>query len=228
MAKKDLIVLIHGWGGTDKSLLPLSEVLSKDFDVLNFNLPGFGGSEEPTNVWGISDYAQWVLEQVKGKGFDTFHIVGHSFGGQVATQIALLSPQKVKSLTLIGAAVIRKKSNKTKLIGFLSKRINKTGLGLFSRLLQSSDYSKASDKMRNIMSKILAEDLSDKLYKVSIPTLILWGEKDRQTPLSQAKTIKNLMPKAELEIIAGVGHNLPLLKPQFVGEIILKHIKKWK
>lgn len=228
MPKKDLIVLIHGWGGTDESLSPLAEVLSEDFDVLNFNLPGFGGSKEPSSVWGISNYSEWVLKQAKKKGSDKFHIIGHSFGGQIATKLTLTYPENIKTLTLIGAAVIRRKSHKAKLIGFLSKGVKKVSFDFLGRFLQSADYRKSSPKMRNIMSKILTEDLSDKLHNVVVPTLILWGEQDRQTPLTQAKVIKNLIPKSELEVVKGAGHNLPLIKPELVGTKVIKHIKKWK
>ena len=71
-----------------------------------------------------------------------------------------------------------------------------------------SDYLETSGIMREIYQKIIREDQSANLPKISIPTLIVWGDRDRQTPLRQGKKIAKLIPNSQLKIISGGPHGL--------------------
>ncbi|MBI4038170.1 alpha/beta hydrolase [Candidatus Daviesbacteria bacterium] len=224
MQRKETIVLLHGWGGSKKSLAALADELKKSFNVLNLELPGFGDTQEPKFVWGIKDYAKYVVEQAQKQGAYNFHLFGHSFGGQVAAQVALSDPDKLKKLILCGAAVVRKKSGLIKLKIKTAKLLKNTPFPLIlSFLMRRSDYQKASPQMKKIMNKVLQEDLTQKLTQIKSPTLILWGEKDSYTSLPQAYLIHQKIPNSKLKIFKDLRHNLPLVKAKLVAE----EIKKW-
>ncbi|MDE5979926.1 MAG: alpha/beta hydrolase, partial [Muribaculaceae bacterium] len=77
----------------------------------------------------------------------------------------------------------------------------------------SSDYAGASPMMRRILSKVVNEDLTDRLPLISVPTLLIWGENDTATPLADAKKMSRLIPDAGLVSFPGCGHYSFLDKP---------------
>ncbi|MDO8570420.1 MAG: alpha/beta hydrolase [Candidatus Daviesbacteria bacterium] len=220
------IILLHGWGGSSKSLENLQIQLSKNFQAITLDLPGFGNSPEPETIYGIKDYAQEIIQITQDLGLKEFHLFGHSFGGQVATQMVLDYPDKVKTLILCDAAVIRRKTISTKVLIKISKFIKSPGLSSFLKIIfRHSDYQKASPKMKQIMNKILQEDLFPCLQQIYTPTLILWGEKDSYTPVWQAKIIHQNIKGSKLKIFSNLRHGLPLSNPEDVAKEIKEFIK---
>ncbi len=222
---KDTIILLHGWGGSKKSLEPLAHELENQFRVLNLELPGFGETKQPPNIWGVKDYAKYVVEQAQKQGSQNFYLFGHSFGGQIAVQITLDYPEKIKKLILCSAAVIRKRTGLTLLKIKIAKLFKDTPLApVASLFVRNSSYKKASPHMKKIMSKILQEDLTSKLSEIKCPTLILWGEKDSITPLPRAYLIHKKIPHSKLKVFKDLKHGLPLVAP----DLIAWEIEKWK
>ena len=94
----------------------------------------------------------------------------------------------------------------------------------------SSDYASASPMMRRILSRVVNEDLTDRLPLVKVPVLLVWGENDTATPLSDARTMERLIPDAGLVSFPGCGHYSFLDNPvqfaavlrSFLGEIAKK------
>lgn len=70
----------------------------------------------------------------------------------------------------------------------------------------SADYRNSSPRMRAIMSKCVNEDLKFAMSSIKAPTLLIWGEEDTATPLSDAKTMEKLIPEAALVSFPGCGH----------------------
>lgn len=220
------IILLHGWGGSSKSLENLQIQLSKDFQAITLDLPGFGDSPEPETIYGIKDYAKEIIQVTQDLGLKEFHLFGHSFGGQIAAQLVLDYPDKVKTLILCDAAVIRRKTLSTIMLIKTSKFLKSLGFSSFLKIIfRHSDYQKASLKMKQIMNKILQEDLSPYLQQIHTPTLILWGEKDSYTPLWQAKIIHQNIKWSKFKIFPNFRHNLPLLNPKDVAFEIEEFIK---
>ena len=70
----------------------------------------------------------------------------------------------------------------------------------------SADYRNSSPMMRAIMSKCVNEDLKYAMPAIKAPTLLVWGEEDTATPLSDAKTMEKLIPGSALVSFPGCGH----------------------
>lgn len=220
------IILLHGWGGSSKSLQKLQNFLAKDFQAITIDLPGFGQSPEPKSIFGIKDYAQEIIRLSKNLKLEQFHLFGHSFGGQIATQLTLDYPQTVKTLILCDAAVVRKKTTSAKIAIRAAKLLKQIGLSsLLKIIFKKSDYQKASLHMKKIMNKILTEDLTSYLSQIHTPTLILWGEKDQDTPLWQAQIIHQRIKGSKLKVYPDFRHGLPLFNPGEVASEIRKFIK---
>lgn len=220
------IILLHGWGGSSKSLKKLQEFLAKDFQAITLDLPGFGQSPEPQETFGVKDYAQEVVQVAKDLKLKKFHLFGHSFGGQIAARLTLDYPQIINTLALCDAAVVRKKAASTKIIIRISKLMKQIGLSpLLKIILRNSDYQKSSPNMKKIMNKVLTEDLTPYLQQIHTPTLILWGEKDYDTPLWQARIIHQGIKGSKLKVYPEYSHGLPLTNPEKVASEIKEFIK---
>ncbi len=212
------IVLMHGWGCSHATLASIEKTaLSCGLRVINVDFPGFGKSEEPDEIWGVERYTQLIEHLIAELGIKNPILLGHSFGGRVG--ILYSSRNHVSKLILVDSAGIKPKRSLKyywKVYSFklmkhlmyliyghdgaeirLDKRRAKAG---------SSDYANASAMMRRILSKVVNEDLSDRLSKIKAPTLLIWGENDTATPLSDAKKMEALIPDAGLVAFSGCGH----------------------
>ena len=211
------VFLLHGWGCTHTIFAALQEILSKKYRVYNFDFPGFGASQEPTDVWGVEEYTRMVELFAKENNILRPALVGHSFGGRVS--ILFSSRNEVSRLVLVDAAGIKPKrplkyyykvytfkALKWLCNTFLPKKAAQTIIDKRRKGAGSSDYHNASPMMRAILSKVVNEDLTHCLPQIKAPTLLFWGNMDTATPLSDAKTMERLIPDVGLVIAHGTGH----------------------
>lgn len=213
------VVLMHGWGCTRATLASVEKsVRELGRPVINVDFPGFGESTEPPEVWGAEDYtaAFEELMRLEGVGADAV-LLGHSFGGRVG--ILYASRNSVGKLVLVDAAGVKPRRSMKYYLKVYSFKVKKHLLRLLlgrakaeERLNQlrakagSSDYAGASPRMRQILSKVVNEDLKSVMPSIKAPTLLIWGEEDTATPLSDAQTMERLIPGAGLVSFPGCGH----------------------
>ncbi len=167
-------------------------------------------------------------------------LIGHSFGGRIAIKYAAKYPEKIDKLILTGAAGIKHKlTAKQKALFILVKtgkaifslpiinKFQKPVYNIFSKIARSrkKDYYNASPRMKEIMKNILAEDLTDYLDKIKNPTLLVWGRKDKTTPLADGGIMKSRIKNCELRIVNNANHSLPYQKAEEFGEIVGEFIK---
>jgi pimeloyl-ACP methyl ester carboxylesterase len=132
---------------------------------------------------------------------------------------------QISKLILTGSAglVLEKKKNTLLNIipSFLKKGILKEiGINLFG----SKDYKNASPRMREILKKVIAEDLISYAEKVYVPTLLVWGDKDKATPPEIGKKFNAIIAHSKLEILENCGHYAFLDKKDEFMYIINKFI----
>jgi len=219
-------VILHGWESDLKKWQPLKQLFQKQgFKVFLPKLP----SQKPINTL---DYVKWFNQQTKN--LKKFYLIGHSFGGQIAINFTAEFPQKVAKLILINSAGIRKKTSPKRLIFW---PIAKSGRLLFSlpffnrwekpaeKLLyqaaRESDYFKATPAMKQTLKIITREDQKDNLKKIKTQTLILWGAKDKITPLAHAKIMDKILSQSTLAVFPDTTHGLPFQQPETVCQKIL-------
>ena len=211
------LILMHGWGCNHTTVRSIAATAALTNTVYNIDFPGFGDSQEPSSVWGVEDYTRLVEELVAKEGLENPALIGHSIGGRVA--ILYASRNKTDRVVLVDAAGIKpRRSLKyyVKVYSFKAgKRFWQLVLGeekaekridAMRARAGSSDYAGASRMMRAILSKVVNEDLTDRLALIKVPTLLVWGENDTATPLRDAKLMNRLIPDSGLVSFPGCGH----------------------
>lgn len=211
------MILMHGWGCSHATVQSIAKVASESHTVYNVDFPGFGDTPEPAEVWGVEQYTRLIEQMADKLGLSNPVLLGHSFGGRVG--ILFASRREVSRLILVDAAGIkprRKPSYYIKVYSFkLMKMLMKLRYGAEGAKKRieaerarrgSADYASASPMMRSILSKCVNEDLKRALPSIKAPTLLIWGENDTATPLSDAKTMERLIPDAGLVSFPGCGH----------------------
>ena len=204
-------------------------------------MPGFGKSEEPKEAWNTDNFIELVKEFIQINKIDTITLIGHSNGGRIA--IKMLSEGnlefKVRRLILIGSAgIVHKKTAKQKaklsIVKFgkkvlntgIAKKIAPNALENLKKKMGSVDYRNATPVMRNTLVKLVNEDLKDRLPKVNVPTLLLWGENDTETPFDDAKIMEKEIPNAGLVPFKGCSHYVFLERPVQINNIIKNFMGK--
>lgn len=215
------VLLLHGWGAPAALYRLIIDQLSAQYRVIAPDLPGFGGSDEPDTAWCVDDYVDFALDFVRALGIDRATLIGHSFGGRMI--IKLLNRKNsgftADRVILIDAAGIRPKRTLGYHVRVRSYKLAKWFLGtklvrsLYPDALKdlqknagSSDYRNASPIMRQTMVRCINEDLTDLLGGVYPPTLLIWGENDTDTPLSDGQLMEKKIPDAGLVVLSGAGH----------------------
>jgi len=197
------VLLLHGFGASSKTVDCLFYFLkNRGYDVISIDFPGFGQSNEPFGVWSIYDYADCVDAFIQYLSLKNVIVVGHSFGGRVG--IILASNNKLDALILIDSAGV--KPIRT-LKYYLKVAIYKARkrLKLSTKRSGSEDYRSLSINMRATFVRVVNEHLDKLLSKITVPTLVLWGKQDKDTPVYMAKKINKCIKNSVLYIMNG-GH----------------------
>lgn len=229
--KNNVLVFLHGWGSES---LHFRKTLEKLDSFIAIDLPGFGGSEIPKTPWSLDDYAIFVGDFLEKLAIKNPVIAGHSFGGSIGIKYCALG-DKAKKLILIGSAGIRKKNIK-KYIYFVIAKTFKFIFYLpgvrklrnfirrwFYKAIDSEDYIDAG-ALRDIYLNVASEDLTQDLKKIILPTVLIWGENDKDTPVNNGKMMHQLIKNSQLYMIPQAGHYVFLDNEKDFNEIFLAQV----
>jgi pimeloyl-ACP methyl ester carboxylesterase len=231
---KPAVLILHGWGSSSDSWVEVQRMLAeKGYRVIVPDLPGFGKTQAPLDIWGVEEYADFVSQFAEQMGIEKFVLVGHSFGGQTAIQFAIAHPEKVEKLVLIASAGVRRTPGVlkalvmgiAKIASFVlylvpSQELRNNIKHAMYMIIRRRDYVRTQGIMRDVFKKVITQDLTAKFSKISMPTLIIWGDKDELTPVQDAYLMGELIPNSKLEIIPGGKHALNFQSPEKLAEKI--------
>jgi pimeloyl-ACP methyl ester carboxylesterase len=210
-----LLVWAHGWGQTHAALLPLAESMRAAAPSVLIDFPGFGESPLPLTPWGTADYADAIAEWLARLEPARRVWIAHSFGCRVGLQLAARHPQAVAGLFLVAAAglprqrsaIERARINARRWAFRLMSSVTPEGPAR-DRLRQrfgSADYRQAG-ALRPILVKTVGEDLSEAARAVRCPAVLVYGDRDRETPPEIGTRLKELIQESELYVLRGFDH----------------------
>lgn len=197
------VVFLHGWGGDASAFLFVAERLKTFAKSIVVDFNGFGKTPEPDRPYSVGDYAGEVLSVLEKEGVEKAIIVGHSFGGRVAMEIAAKFPDVASGLVLVDSAGIKPWRNPMYYIKIaIHKLMRKLGM---KGLKGSNDYRVLSLLMKETFKKVVSYNQSYLLKDISVPTAIFWGKKDKDTPLYMARKLSKNIKDSSLFLLDG-GH----------------------
>ena len=223
------VVWLHGWArrGHDFAAAA-SELAHRGVRSIALDLPGFGASAPPARAGGARAYAELVGPSLETTLEGPVVLVGHSFGGTVATVLAARRPELVRALVLTGAPVLRTPSavrapRSYRLVRWAARRglVGEAHLERARQRHGSTDYRRASGVMREVLVASVNESYEDELAHLRVPVRLVWGALDAEITVDVAERAAALVGAgASLRVLAGVGHLVPTEAPGALVEVV--------
>lgn len=234
------LVLLHGAVCDRRVWRELVELLADDFTVVAVDIPGCGESGDPPTAWELADYATCLAGLLEALGTSPAHVVGHSWGGGLALQLALDHPHLVRSQVLLGgyagwkgslpADEVERRLAKALEVaerlpdGFDPRMIP----GLFSDRISPARTRELAEVMADIrpagtraMAIVFAEaDLRDRLGEVAVPTLLLNGTEDVRATPEVAEQLRAGIASSTLVMLPELGHEAFAEAPDLVATAV--------
>jgi pimeloyl-ACP methyl ester carboxylesterase len=230
-----VVVLHHSFG--NPGWLPFHAELARGCAVAALDLPGFGASARPDWARDIRDLAMLVGWWLQARGRGPAAVVGCGFGGWVAAELAVMRPEALSHLVLVGAA------------GILPER----GRILDQVLVSHSEYVQAAFRTRAAYEDVYTAELSDELLLqwdrnremtarvawkphmynrrlvpllplVDVPALVVWGDDDRIVPVECGERYAELLPRASLSVVPESGHAVDMEQPVELARLVHAHV----
>lgn len=232
----ETLLFLHGWAGGKELWRHALALLPPSYRAIALDLPGTGETPLPPGRETIPQMAQWVAEVCRRLGLADVTLIGHSLGGNLAAEVCLLFPSLVRRLVLVDAALdpdslpIRARWPLRRPFGLLALaalRVSMAPLALLGSWVSPDTqvglwhgqarrcywYLKAnpSDRVLRVQLQALSDNpmLADRLAKLSLPILILHGERDPLVPAAQARALAQTLCHARL-VMFPHGHHSPM------------------
>lgn len=213
--------------------------LARTFDVIVPTYPGFGDSDELPSVEAMDDLVYHVLDLLDRLGVDRPHVVGASFGGWVAAEVAVHSPERVGDLVLLSPVGLRIPGSPIADLFAMSPEQRVRALfhdpaiaaGLFPAepdldfILRA--YRDLGGLARFGWQPYMADPkLERRLGRITARTLVAWADDDRVVPRLHAERYAEAIPNARLETIAACGHALYFEQPERIAGLITSFLSE--
>jgi pimeloyl-ACP methyl ester carboxylesterase len=237
------VLLVHGLGGSWRNWLENIPYLSRRHRVIALDLPGFGTSPLPDRQLSIRTYGDLLVSFADRLelGPDTA-LVGHSMGGFISTEAAIVSPERFSSLILVAAAGVTyarftgSRKDLAKVIVEAMMPVAASGLernfgrsrlraaqfaGVFAHpsrinremLWELGSYAVDAPGLIQAAYALAGYDTRDRLPEIRIPTLLVWGSRDLLVPVPAAFAYRRRIPDAELCLLDDTGHMIQMERP---------------
>ncbi len=218
------LLLLHGIGSNRRSFAAQLADLGDAFDVVAWDAPGYGASSDPPGDFSMADFADAAGALLDTLGWQSAHVLGHSFGGVIAQMLYHRQSARVRSLILAdtnaGSGSMPDASERSqRRLGDL-ERLGPRGMAeaRAPALVTPDAPAELVQTLIEIMSEVRpigyaaaaramgATDLRDQLRGIRVPTLVLHGERDTVIPPSIARELASAIPGAKLVLLSGAGH----------------------
>ena len=225
-------VLVHGFLGSSDMWGPQIDFFKNDFRVIVPALPGFGKSKQVSSCDSIGGMAKAILNSLEKKHIKNFHLLGHSMGGMIVQEIAMIAGDQISRLICYGTGPMGDIPGRFETINESKKKLKIDGLATTANRIAKTwfvDGDKAkyfylcsnAGKETSLLATEKALDAMknwngiNNLKNIKNKTLIIWGDKDKAYNFNQVKILRDNIPDSDLKIVKGSSHNVHLEK---IGE----------
>ena len=213
------VVFVPGFGASGRSLLPTARALPAERPAFVVDLAGFGQSERPPVRLDLAGHAAVLASWWRAMGLPRAFWVGHSFGSQVAGQLAVQSPEIVERLALLSPTVDPRARTLRAQLGRLLRDAFREPVPLLSILVR--DYVRAGPGALLHTARLAVGDRpEERLPAIQAPTLVVCGARDPLVPTPWAGQVQRLLRLGELVVIPRAAHAVTYDAPQQVAAAI--------
>jgi pimeloyl-ACP methyl ester carboxylesterase len=240
------ILLLHGWADSTHTWSRIIPLLSPKFRLIAFDWPGFGWSEKPEGVFPFPRYAKVAAGVLDAFGIEKAYVAGNSMGGAAAMRFAVDIPSRLRGLILLDAHTpLSAEGKNPALNSLLTPVLGEIGAFLMGRtiyrmvieglvvdktlitaeVVREMYLPVTSPGGRRAMlaqfREIVAHPVGwEDAARITAPTLIIWGRKDRLTPRRAGERLHETIKGSRLEILADTGHVPQWERPESVARLI--------
>ena len=231
------LLYLHGAGLTGV-WLPVMEELAKDFDVLAPDHPGFGQSGRPDWLDGMDDMVYHYLDFLDRMGLDQVNVVGISFGGWLAAELAVSHPERVSKVILSAASGLRVEGAPITDLFALSPAELAEYLFADPEKVKAMTEAEPTPEVQQELYRgrvtlahlgwnplLCNPALRRRLYRVTCPTRVFWGEQDRLVPIAHGEAYASEIAGAELVTFKDCAHSIQQEKPREFAAEVKKFLK---
>lgn len=237
------VAILQGWGTTLEVYDLIAMHLSGKYKVIQFDFPGFGGSDEPKEPWAVDDFTVFFIKLMDAIDCKPDILMGHSYGGRVIIKLLTCFEHSfsIEKVILIDSAGIMPKRSMGQKLKVRKYKMLKAVFSippikmLFPEMIEdwksrqgSADYRNASPIMRATLVKSVNEDLAHLLEKIPCEVLLIWGDKDTATPIEDARIMEKAILDCGLAVIPGAGHYSFLDAPVVFKNILSSYLLEGK
>jgi pimeloyl-ACP methyl ester carboxylesterase len=235
------LVFLHYWGGTHRTWSQVAAELQSSYRIVTYDMRGWGRSEAAENGYSIAALAGEATALIEHLGLRKYVLIGHSMGGKVAQLVASRNPAELVGLILVAPATptpshlsedakqqqVHAYDNRetvTQTIAFLTART--PDAETVEQIVEDSLSGTPEAKLAWPTSAML-EDISPEVSKITVPTLVLAGERDQMDSVEQhRREVIARISGARLEIISDSGHLLPIDEPVRTARAIDQFVRQ--
>ena len=236
------LLFLHGAEGPDTYSSAYLEELAKSFRVIAPWHPGFGHSERPKGFAKIDDLAYFYLDLAEHHGLNDAVLAGSSFGGWIALEMAVRDASRFSHLALSAPLGFKAGGRETRDIFdlYLVGPADWPQYFLADKSLLPDYPNRSGDELMGIAKSREAMTLYGWqpymhnpvlmrwLHRIKLPTLFVWGEKDRMVSVDYGRAYAARIPGSRFEVLAGAGHLAHVEQPAKFGDLIREFVTNRK
>ncbi len=218
------VVLLHGLSGSTRWWARNVPALARHFRVYLIDLIGFGASRAASR-FALHEAASHLTCWMDYLGIERASLVGHSMGGFIAADLAAQAPQRVERLVLVDAAALPLPRGRWQQARGLLQGLWRLPVS-FLPVLFTDAHRAGPVTILRAAQELLRADIQGKLARVVVPTLLVWGEGDALVPVELGERLASALPRAELVVLPGAGHNPMWDRPDAFNRLVLDFLKR--
>ena len=221
------LVHLHGAGGL--WLTPAHDLLSRQFRVIAFEMPGFGASPENARTRDMPQMAATMAAAIAAIGLDAVHLLGTSLGAGAALWLALQQPARVLALVLEGPAAIRPEgaAPPSGVAAEMAPRLHAHPERLAAIAFPDPEtWARTQPLVQRLRGPDRDADLEGRLPALSAPTLVLFGTRDGIVPSAMGRRYKELLPNSHLVLVYDAAHAIAADRPEAFAEVVADFLER--
>jgi pimeloyl-ACP methyl ester carboxylesterase len=226
------LLFIHGWGVSSEAFGEFFDRLAERYRVVAPDLPGFGRSRSAGRAVSYEAYADALVAILADLGIERSHVVGLSMGGGIALTLAARHPGLVRALVLMAptgcpdVSLARLACDRVlELAEQLLAPAPVRGKALVARTFGVNLLRHPASLVATVRM-VASRRIVEEARRITAPTLLLWGERDRTIPPRLAPQFTDRLPRSTLRVVPAAFHEMATARPEETAAIIHDFISR--